>query len=466
MLIKKSFFGDICNSFRQPPLIQMKQKSKLAKAITTSCLISTLSFSVTTQAENLLEVYGLSYLSDPVLKQVISQRESVGEGSVQAFAAFLPQINASASTFGTNQDEPIGQNTDVSYNTHGYSLDLNQSIFDNRNYVNYRISNININKAEADLSAAQQQLIIRVSEAYFLTLSAIDTVTFSKAEKKAIGRQLDQSKRRYEVGIIAITDVHEAQAGYDNANAAVIAAENELLIAKETLRELAGQYIDNVSPLAEKIPLDPPTPAKIQHWVDQALEGNFSLLAAKESTFASKENINLQRSGHYPTLGLTTTYGYSKSNGPNSNFAPQYHESSIGLNLSVPIYEGNSITSKTRQAQYDHQRTEDAYDEVRNVTVKNARSSYLNVLSEVSRVQALKQAVISNESALRATEAGFEVGTRTIVDVLNVQRDLYRAKQEHSNSRYTYILNVLRLKQSSGELARVDLETVNSWLDR
>ncbi|MCW8932389.1 MAG: TolC family outer membrane protein [Gammaproteobacteria bacterium] len=465
MLTENSFARIASKSLGRNFSHQSLKHSKLTKTLMASCLLATFTFSSTTQAENLLEVYGMSYQSDPVLKQVIAQRQSVGEGSVQAFAQFLPKIDLTASSTASNQDKPIGQDTDVSYNSHGYSLDLNQSIFDNRNYVNYKISNININKAEANLSAAQQDLIIRVSDAYFVTLSAIDKLTFSQAEKKAIGRQLDQAKRRYEVGIIAITDVHEAQAGFDNANAQVIAAENSLLVAKEGLRELTGQYIDRVTPLAENIPLDPPTPAKIQHWVDQALEGNFTLLASKEETYAQKENINLQRSGHYPTLGLKASYGYNKANGPNSGFAPQYHESSIGLNLSIPLYEGNSVTSKTRQAQYDFQRSQDAYTEVLNTTEKNARSSYLNVLSEVSRVQALHQAVISNQSALKATEAGFEVGTRTIVDVLNVQRDLYRAKQEYSNSRYTYILNVLKLKQASGELARVDLETVNSWLN-
>ena len=456
MLTTNTFSGDIPNRLKQ---------NKLAKAIMGSCLVITLSFSATAQAENLIEVYGLSYLSDPVLKQVISQRQSIGEGSVQAFAAFLPQVNSTAYSFGNKTDRLKTVNTQ-NFNSHGYSLDLDLSIFDNRNYVNYRIADININKADANLSATQQDLIIRVADAYFRTLSAIDFVTFSKAEKKAIGRQLDQAKRRYEVGIIAITDVHEAQAGYDNANAQVIGAENELLIAKENLRELAGQYIDDVSPLAGKIPLDPPAPENIQHWVDQALIGNYTLLAAKEDTYAQKENINLQRSGHYPTLGLKASYGYNSFNGPTSFGANKYNESEIGLNLSIPIYEGNAVTSRTTQAQYDFQTSQDAYDEVRNSTEKNTRSSYLNVISEVSRVQALYQAVISNESALKATEAGFEVGTRTIVDVLNVQRDLYRAKQEHSNSRYTYILNTLRLKQASGELARVDLETVNGWLSR
>lgn len=456
MLTTNTFSGDIPNRLKQ---------NKLAKAIMGSCLVITLSFSATAQAENLIEVYGLSYLSDPVLKQVISQRQSIGEGSVQAFAAFLPQVNSSAYSFGNRTDRLKTVNTQ-SYNSHGYSLDLDLSIFDNRNYVNYRIADININKADANLSATQQDLIIRVADAYFRTLSAIDFVTFSKSEKKAIGRQLDQAKRRYEVGIIAITDVHEAQAGYDNANAQVIGAENELLIAKENMRELAGQYIDDISPLAGKIPLDPPAPENIQHWVDQALIGNYTLLAAKEDTYAQKENINLQRSGHYPTLGLKASYGYNNFNGPTSFGANNYNESEIGLNLSIPIYEGNAVTSRTTQAQYDFQTSQDAYDEVRNSTEKNTRSSYLNVISEVSRVQALHQAVISNESALKATEAGFEVGTRTIVDVLNVQRDLYRAKQEHSNSRYTYILNTLRLKQASGELARVDLETVNGWLSR
>ena len=446
-------------------------QSKFAIAVAASSLLLTLS-STPVYAEDLLEVYGMSYDTDPVLKQARAERQSVGEGEVQAFAAFLPQIDASADTFRIDENKSTYGSAAASnlddgvFNSHGYSLDLNQSIFDNANYVTYRISNINISKSDANLSAVQQDLIIRVADAYFGILSAIDFVGFSKAEKKAIGRQLDQAKRRYEVGIIAITDVHEAQASFDNANAQVIAAENELLIAKEVLRELTSQYIDVLNPLAAKIPLEPPSPAKIQHWVDQSLIGNFSLLAAKEETFAQKENINLQRSGHYPTLGLQASYGYDKNNGPNELRKSQVKDSVIGLVLSVPIYEGNRITSKTRQAQYDFQRSQDVYDEVRKSTEKNTRSSYLNVLSEVSRVKALKQAVISNESALKATEAGMEVGTRTIVDVLNVQRDLYRAKQEHSNSRYIYILNTLRLKQASGELARVDIETVNNWLVR
>ena len=452
-------------------IIKNLTQNKLSAAVAGSCLLTALTFTPATQAEDLLQVYSLAYQTDPVLKQVVSQRQVIGEGSVQAFARFLPVISASANT-SANRTNPSGSaisaaNKSSSYNQHGYSLDLNQSIFDNTNYVNYRIANLEISKAQANLNAAQQELIIRSADAYFKTLSAVDAVGFAKAERKAIGRQLDQAKRRYEVGIIAITDVHEAQAGYDNANAQVIAAENELLIAKETLRELTSQYIDNVSALAETIPLSPPVPEKIMHWVDQAISGNYTLLAAKEDTIVNKENINLQRSGHYPTLGLTVSYGYSKNNlsgfGQTTS-ARQSKDSLIGVNLSVPIYEGYSVVSKTRQAQYNFQQSQEAYTQVLNSTEKNARSSYLNVISEVSRVKALKQAVISNESALKATEAGFEVGTRTIVDVLNVQRDLYRAKQEHSNSRYIYLLNTLRLKQASGDLARVDIETINNWL--
>jgi len=426
--------------------------------IFSSTISSALILATPSHAENLLQVYSMAYETDPILKQVVSDRQSIGEGEVQAFARFLPQIDAYAETVATNHD-PAGDSSDK-FNRHNYSVNLEQSIFDNRNYVNYRIANLNISQADANLSAAQQDLIVRSAEAYFRVLAAIDTVGFQKAERKAISRQLDQAKRRYEVGIIAITDVHEAQAGYDSANANVIFAENELLIAKENLRELTSKYIDDVTMLADKIPLNPPVPAKIQHWVDQALIGNYTLLAATDQASAQKENIELQRSEHLPTLGLSASYSYGKN-----HFATtQSHDGVIGLNISVPIYEGNAIVSRTRQAQYDYQTSQDYHDQIRNSTEKNTRSSYLNVISEVSRVNALKQAVISNESALKATEAGFEVGTRTIVDVLNVQSELYRAKQEHANSRYTYILNTLRLKQASGELARADLETVNGWL--
>ena len=187
-------------------------------------------------------------------------------------------------------------------------------------------------------------------------------------------------------------------------------------------------------------------------------------MAAKEGTSSAKENISLQHWGHYPTLGLRASYGRFSNNGPGSTLAHEKYDGLIGLNLSIPIYEGNAVTSRTRQAQYDFQQSQERYNEILNSTEKTTRSNYLSVISEVSRVKALKQAVISNESAVKATEAGFEVGTRTIVDVLKVQRDLFRAKQEYSNSRYIYILNILLLKQASGDLDRSDLERVNLWL--
>jgi len=445
-----------------PALKQFKLKKVLRKLSYSIALSSILSTNAL--AEDLMQVYALAFEFDPILKQARSARESIGENVDITFSRFLPQVSASANTFGNRDDKAKLTDSVEGYNTHGYAINLDQSLFDNRNYVNHRISKINVTRADAELNASLQDLIIRVADAYFRTLAAVDKVEFSKAEKKAIGRQLDQAQRRYEVGIIAITDVLEAQAGFDNSNAEVIGAENELLVAKETLRELTGKYINQLAPLAQKIPLAPPSPEDINQWTDKAINGNYTLLAAQEGTYSAKENINQQRSGHYPTLGLRASYGYNSNNGPGSASAHDKNDGQIGLNLSIPIYEGNAVTSKTRQAQYDFQSAQERYSEILNSTEKNTRSNYLSVISDVSRVKALKQAVISNESGVKATEAGFEVGTRTIVDVLNVQRDLFRAKQEHSNARYIYILNILKLKQASGELDRVDLERVNQWL--
>jgi outer membrane protein len=445
-----------------PALKQVKLKIILRK-LSYSIAFSSI-FSANALAEDLMQVYTLAFDFDPILKQARSARESIDENVNITFSRFLPHVNAEANTFGNRDDKAKLSDRAEGFNTHDYNINLDQSLFDNKNYVNYRISKINVSRADAELNATLQNLIIRVADAYFRTLAAIDKVGFAKAEKKAIGRQLDQAQRRYEVGIIAITDVLEAQAGFDNANAEVILAENELLVTKEVLRELTGKYIDQLAPLAQKIPLDPPSPEDINHWTDMAINGNYTLLAAQEGTYSAQENINLQRSGHYPTLGLRASYGYRSNNGPGSFIAHNKNEGRIGLNLSIPIYEGNAVTSRTRQAQYDFQQSQERYSEILNSTEKSTRSNYLSVISEVSRVKALKQAVISNESGVKATEAGFEVGTRTIVDVLNVQRDLFRAKQEHSNARYIYILNILRLKQDSGELDRLDLERVNQWL--
>jgi len=435
--------------------------TRLLQTVITATLLST---SYLTNASGLLEVYKVALESDPVLKQSLSNQRSVAEGKKQAYAAFLPQISASASTTGLRS---TGLSTGRSdYNNHGFGLNARQSVYDKSNYVNNRIANTNTLSADADFEAARQDLMARVTNAYFDVLLAADTVEFSKAEQKAIARQLEQAKRRYEVGIIAITAVLNAQAGYDSATAAVLQAKNNFQISRERLRDIAGKYFDSLAPVADKIPLEPPKPNNIDTWVKLALENNPALASINYQGLSSKQRISLESSGHYPTLDLVATYSNVNKNGPGSGGSRDGYDGTVGLELAVPIYQGGFVSSRVRQAQYNFQATQDKKEELRRTTERQTRSSFLSVLSEISRVKALNQAVISNDSSLKATEAGFEVGTRTIVDVLNVQRDRFEAKKNYSEARYNFILGKIFLKQSTGTLKESDLEMVDKWLKK
>jgi len=437
------------------------KKKLLFGAVIGASLFASSSF---IHATGLLEVYKVALESDPVLKQAISNQKSVAEGKNQAFSAFLPTVSGNASTTGTRS---TGLSTGRSdYNNHGFGLNLNQSIYDKKNFVNQRIAANNTLSADSDLDAARQDLMARVATAYFEVLLAADRVEFTEAEQKAIARQLEQAKRRYEVGIIAITAVLNAQAGYDSATAAVLKAKNDQLITNERLRDIAGKYFDELAPVANNIPLDPPQPNNIDEWVKLALKNNPNLSSIKYQGFSSKERISLERSGHLPTLDLVASYSNVDKNGPTSSGSRDGYDATLGLEVAVPIYQGGYVNSRVKQAQFDYQTIQDRKEELRRTTERQTRSSFLSVLSEISRVKALEQAVISNDSSLKATEAGFEVGTRTIVDVLNVQRDRFAAKRDYSEARYNFILSKLLLKQSAGTLAEKDLEKVDNWLKK
>ncbi len=437
-------------------------KSGLIRTLLLLSLV--LMFSSTAVAEGLLQVYQIALNSDPVLKQYVSRYQSVKEGREQSFASFLPSISASA---GASETRSTGySNTSSSnYASKTYDLSLRQSIYDNKNYVSHRISRLNLSSATADLTLAQQDLISRVINAYLDVLFARDSVEFTKTERKAIAKQLEQAKRRYEVGIIAITAVLNAQAGYDSANAAVLKAENEYQLARERLRDIAGQYFPSLSALKENIPLEPPKPNDIEAWVKTALENNPSLQSTRFKVQSSRENIELQRAGHYPTFDLYASYSGLDKDGPFDTFIRNGSDTTIGVEMKLPIYQGGLISSKTRQAQYDYEDISNRLEEIRRTTERQTRNSFLSVVAEISRVKALKQAVISNDSALEATQAGYEVGSRTIVDILNVQRDRFDAKLNYSQARYNYIRSLVLLKQSAGVLSLEDVEKLDKWFE-
>lgn len=448
-------------------------------------LICTLLFSAGitrySHGADLSEVYRLALTSDPQFRQVAANKRAVLESRPQALANLLPQISASADISG-NSGERTGSNANsfdsngnpsvfdngnpgVSRDTNsdglGYSLNLTQPIFHGDRYFRLKQADNSIKQADAELSAAQINLALRVSTAYFDVLAAIDNLTFAEAEKRSLSQQLEQAKQRFEVGLTAVTDVQEAQAGYDRAVADEIQATNNIDNTREALREITGQYLMDLDPLIESFPLVTPEPADIDSWSNTAISSNLDVIAAMHAVDIARDEIKVQRSGHLPTVDLTArrTYSESDTNGDSENT-----NNSIGLQLNVPLYSGGAVSSRTRASHERLQQQLDLLEQIRRQAHRQSRESYLGVISGISRIKALQQAVVSSEVALEATRAGFEVGTRTAVDVVTSERALFQAKRDLSRARYDYIISTLNLKQAAGLLTVDDIDQINQWL--
>lgn len=418
-------------------------------------------------ATTLLDIYQLAIENDPQYRGVEAGYRASLETKSQSRALLFPSINLTADST-TNKQKTITANRfsrvgTLDFDSNGYTVSLTQPLLNYDYFIQLRQSDASIGEARAKLSAAQQALMVRISERYFDALAALDGLEFAHAEKRAIERQLEQTRQRFEVGLIAITDVHEAQAAYDLVTAQEILADNLLASQHEALAEITGRYHKKLATLSAETPLITPEPADIGKWGDTALNQNFQLLAAEFSYNSARDEIKRQRAGHLPTLELNANHTYSDSKGGNLG-SSETENQSIELRLNMPLFQGGATSSRTRQAQRLADQSREAYEQQRRATLRQARDAYLSVLAEINRVKALGQAVISAQSALDATEAGLEVGTRTTVDVLDTRRELFRAQRDHARSRYDYILNTLRLKEAAGILTTADLELINSWL--
>lgn len=431
-------------------------------------LCITLAFFVcrNTVAADLVEVYQMAESSDPVYSQSVAAYEATLEAKPQARALLLPTVSLNANTATNDQDISTSSGTspgEVGFNSHGYSLDISQPVFRYDRYLSLQQADSQIQQAQAELDAALQDLVIRVSERYFDALAAIDNLNFVQAEKTSLGRQLEQAKQRFEVGLIAITDVHEAQAGYDRSVANEILAENLIDNTREALREVTGNYLTDLAPLGETMPLVTPEPAVIEKWTQISQQQNLQVIAAKNQLETTRQEIKIQQSGHLPTLDIVANKGYSSSGGRFGG--AQIHTTTIGLELNVPLFEGGLVNSRTREAHSLYNQAFQRLEETYRAAQRQTREAYLGVISGISQVKALAQSVISSESALEATQAGFEVGTRTTVDVVASQRVLLQAKRDYARARYDYILNTLRLKQAAGTLTPEDLQEITRWLN-
>jgi len=414
-------------------------------------------------AEDLLSVYTLARQADPVFSAAVAARDAALEAVPQSRAVLLPSIglggNVSRDRFDPRNDDPTSYATNQTY-----SVQLRQSVYQRDRLVQREQADNEALRAEAEFSTAEQELMTRVATAYFVVLGALDNLEFVSADKEAVGRTLDQATQRFEVGLTAITDVHEAQARYDIAVSELINAEKLLDDAREALREITGETHPEIAILQAEIPLVGPEPAEQGPWVETALDQNPALIAAMAATEAARNEIEVQRSGHYPSLDLTADYSY-RDNRFGGFQDLERNDSAIGLELNLPLYQGGLVSSRTRQSRHRFTQAQEEQERQRRATERQTRDNYRGVITGISRVKALAQAVVSNETALEAAETGLEVGTRTTVDVLDAQRELLRARRDHARARYDYLLDTLRLKQAAGILDEPDLEAINALLE-
>lgn len=416
--------------------------------------------SMAVSAETLLDIYRDAMQHDPQVRAAEASWLASQEALPQSRAGLLPQISARAYR-NRSTDDPKHATSTTGY-TSGYGLELSQSLYNHQNYVRLRQANALMAQATASYEAEQQGLILRVSSAYFNLLSAKDDLATAEANKTAIGQQLRQTQQRFEVGLSAITDVHEAQAAFDAAVAGEIAAQNGVDIAREALREIVGRQPGQLARLGSEMPLISPEPADIEAWVNTALEQNLGLLAVDAGARQAAEGINLSRAGHYPTLGLSASYDH----GDRLLQGMEGNRTTVGVQLSVPIYSGGLTTSQTREARARYNEANERLEQQRRATVRDARTAYMNVIAGTSQVQARRQALSSAQTAQEATEAGFEVGTRTMVDVLQAQSLRFLAERDYARARYDYALAILQLKAAAGSLAEADVAELSSWLER
>ncbi len=412
---------------------------------------------------DLLAVYDLARHKDPQIRAAQAQKNAAHELRPQALSAVKPNVSMDGALSYQTQDV-TSSSTDYnhSFASNHLTLNLTQPVYRRELFIALDQVDDQLVQADANYAAAEQDLIVRVAQAYFGILSADDDLNFAFSEKTAIAQQLDQAKQRFEVGLIAITDVHEVQSRFDQAEADRISAENALDNARENLREIIQSVPEKLANLLDEIALMPPQPESIDAWSDDAQKYNPAIQAAKLSAAIAHRNISVQRAGYHPSLDLNASMNRSRTE---SDFGSDTDAATISLQLTIPLFQGGKTGSKIRQARHEYDAEQEILDQQRRAIDRQVRNAYRGIQTSISRVKALLTAQNSAQSALTATQAGFSAGTRTLVDVLNSQRDLYRAKRNYAQSRYDYVLNTLSLLQAVGTLSVDDLRQVNRWLE-
>ena len=444
---------------------------------------------------DLMGVYQDALRYDSQIREAEATMQAAKEANPQAWSQLLPQLSGSYSLSRQKEIEksvfpvqcqigtpgcttgalslPVGET--IYANNYGYQLQLTQSLFSWQNIETLTQAHKKVAEAQATYRAAQQDLINRTATAYFNVLNALDNLAAQQASLDALTRQLDQANKRYQVGLIAITDVKEAQAAHDAAAAAVIDAKRNLAAMQDALRVITNQDYPDLSKPGDNMPLLTPQPADPARWVSTSMDQNLTLVAARLAADVARDQVSVAFGGHLPTISLQGTRQDTRSTNDLSEtideapplrigYPGDFVNSQIGIQVTVPLFSGGYVQSQVRQAQFQWITAKDHVQTVSRQTEAQARDAYDGVVSEVARVNALKQGVVSAQTALTATEAGAQVGTRTAVDVLTERQNLVSAQTNYAQARYTYLLDIVALRLAAGTLDEGTLKEINGWL--
>jgi outer membrane protein len=416
------------------------------------------------RAADLLEVYRAAHENDPVLGAARANLNARSEILPQTRAGLLPSVALGASYSEARRDRDVFPGTET-FDTRNWQAQISQPLFDAERWHAWRGARARTEQAGLDFRTQEQALAVRVAEAYLDVLRAQDLLESAQAEEAAVQRQLEQVQQRFEVGLVAITDVLESTAIYDNTQVRVIQAQGDHGTFFETLRMLTGRLHPELARFDASLPVTTPDPGHEDEWVQIAMANNPSVLSARELVRAVERDVQARRAAHYPTLNAVASHSYSSSGG--AAFLGQRTETtSYGVQFQLPIYQGGLPTSRTREAEFRLQEARERLREREYVVTRDTRNFYRFVATDVMRVRARERSIESSRAALDATQTGYEVGTRNIVEVLQAQQRLHQAQFDYADSRYRYVLNLLRLKQSAGTLEIADLRLLNDHMDR
>lgn len=453
----------------------------------TSCFIAFVFVSQLSFSETLLDIYEQALENDPQLRADKAAYEAGKEAYKIGRAGLLPLITAQVGYSDSDGDTESsgaqvfngivipssGGQSSTDSQTTSYSASLRQPLFDMSAWYSFKQGAARSEQAKAEFETAQRAMIIRVADVYLGVLRAIDNLETARSQEAALASQLEQTRQRFEVGLTAITDVHDAQSRYDSALATLFEAEGNLGITFQQFEVLTGHSPESLAPIADNFPVANPTPDNRQEWVNFALKNNSSLKAAEQSKEVGRFGAKVSKSGHLPTLSGTLSYNHSDGDSETTvggvtgtNVSNRINEgTTLSFTLDVPIYSGGRTSAQRRQSHHQFIQSEEFYNLTYRNTIQDTRSLHLRVTTAVATINARRQAIVSAESRLEATQAGYEVGTRNIVEVLDAQQALFLAQFEHSNTLYNYILDDLRLKEAAGILSPQDIINLNQWLD-